>query len=88
MHAVIMIDWNVHVHHEYCHSQLFDIIHAVIMIDCNVHVHHKYCHNDLFDIIHAVIMIDHYYSMYDVEQVVMTVFVMYMNITVYHYYIM
>ena len=24
--------------------------------------------------------------MYDVEQVVMTVFVMYMNITVYHYY--
>jgi hypothetical protein len=34
------------------------------------------------------ITVYHYYSMYDVEQVVMTVFVMYMNITVYHYYSM
>jgi hypothetical protein len=42
IHAVIMIDCNVHVHHKYCHSELFDTLHAVIMIDCNVHVHHKY----------------------------------------------
>jgi hypothetical protein len=31
IHAVIMIDCNVHVHHKYCHNDLFDIIHAVIM---------------------------------------------------------
>jgi hypothetical protein len=31
IHAVIMIDWNVHVHHKYCHNDLFDIMHAVIM---------------------------------------------------------
>jgi hypothetical protein len=34
------------------------------------------------------ITVYHYYNMYDVEQIVMTVFVMYMNITVYDYYSM
>jgi hypothetical protein len=50
--AVIMIDCNVHVHHKYCHNDLFDTIHAVIMIDCNVHVYHKYCHNDCSTSVH------------------------------------